>query len=134
MTPSRTPDQRLLIIGLDCAAPELVFDTWHDELPTLNRLMNQGVYTRMESCIPAITVPAWACMMSSRDPGQLGIYGFRNRADRSYDRMVTATSRDIRVPRLWDYIGQAGKRVGVVGVPQTYPVAPVNGELVSWFL
>jgi predicted AlkP superfamily phosphohydrolase/phosphomutase len=21
-------------------------------------------------------VPAWACMMSSRDPGQLGIYGF----------------------------------------------------------
>src|SRR5437870_1489607 len=107
MTPSRTPDQRLLIIGLDCAAPELVFDTWHDELPTLNRLMNQGVYTRMESCIPAITVPAWACMMSSRDPGQLGIYGFRNRVDYSYDNLGIATGRAVTVPRLWDILSAA---------------------------
>ncbi len=125
---------RLLVIGLDCAAPELVFERWRDELPTLSRLMAQGVYGPMESCIPAITVPAWSCMMSSRDPGQLGVYGFRNRADHSYENMVTATARAIKVPRLWDLLGQAGKRVGVIGVPQTYPVAPVNGELVSCFL
>ncbi len=127
-------ERRLLLIGLDCAAPELIFDRWRNELPTLNRLMQQGVYARMESCIPAITVPAWACMMSSRDPGQLGVYGFRNRADHSYDAMITATARSINVPRLWDILGAAGKRVGVIGVPQTYPVAPVNGELVSCFL
>ncbi len=128
------PDRRLLVIGLDCAAPELVFDAWRDELPTLNRLMEQGVYARMESCIPAITVPAWSCMMSSHDPGQLGIYGFRNRADHSYNNMTVATSQAIKVPRLWDILGNAGKRVGVIGVPQTFPVSPVNGELVSCFL
>lgn len=96
--------------------------------------MEQGVYGRMESCIPAITVPAWACMMSSRDPGQLGVYGFRNRADYSYDNMNIATGASINAPRLWDLLGEAGKRVGVIGVPQTFPVRPVNGELVSCFL
>lgn len=129
-----TDQRRLLVIGLDCAAPELVFEAWRDELPTLRSLIEHGAHGRLESCIPAITVPAWACMMSSRDPGQLGVYGFRNRADRSYDGMVTATARAIGAPRLWDLLGQAGKHVGVIGVPQTYPVAPVHGELVSCFL
>lgn len=127
-------DRPMLVIGLDCATPELVFDAWRAELPTLNRLMEQGVYARMESCIPAITVPAWSCMMSSSDPGQLGIYGFRNRADYSYNNMTVATSRAIKTPRLWDILGNRGKRVGVIGVPQTFPVSPVNGELVSCFL
>jgi len=100
-TPHPAPqNRRLLVIGLDCAAPELIFDAWRSDLPTLSRLMEQGVYARMESCIPAITVPAWACMMSSRDPGQLGIYGFRNRADHSYNNMITATARSLEVPRL----------------------------------
>jgi predicted AlkP superfamily phosphohydrolase/phosphomutase len=31
--------------------------------------------------IPPITVPAWAVIMSGKDPGQLGYYGFRNRKD-----------------------------------------------------
>ncbi len=133
-TPSGRPQRRLLLIGLDCAAPELVFDAWRDELPTLRRLMDRGVSARMESCIPAITVPAWACMMSSRDPGELGIYGFRNRADYSYENMTIATGRSVKVPRMWDILGARGRHVGVIGVPQTYPVSPVNGELVSCFL
>jgi len=126
--------EKLLIIGLDCAAPELIFSLWRNDLPVLRSLMERGIYGRMESCIPAITVPAWTCMMSSQDPGQLGIYGFRNRADHSYTRMATATSRSVPIPRLWDILGSAGKRVGVISVPPTYPVSPVNGELVSCFL
>ncbi|WP_353259798.1 alkaline phosphatase family protein, partial [Prochlorothrix hollandica] len=56
-------------------APDLVFDQWRSDLPHLSRLMDQGSYGRLESSIPAITVPAWSCMMSGRDPGELGIYG-----------------------------------------------------------
>jgi Uncharacterized conserved protein len=74
-----SPKPRLIIIGLDCMEPSLVFERWRQELPNLSRLMAAGSYGRMESSIPAITVPAWSCMMSGRDPGELGIYGFRNR-------------------------------------------------------
>jgi predicted AlkP superfamily phosphohydrolase/phosphomutase len=73
-------------------------------------------------------------MMSSKDPGTLGYYGFRNRADRSYEKMSTATSLAVREPLLWDYLGRAGKQVILLGVPQTYPPRPVNGLMVTDFL
>lgn len=126
--------RRMLVVGLDCAAPELVFDAWRDDLPTINRLMSRGVFGRLESTIPAITVPAWACMMTGRDPGQLGFYGFRNRADYSYDRMTIANAKAVPFPRVWDVLSAAGRRVAAIGVPQTYPVQPVNGHMVSCFL
>src|SRR6266704_1366967 len=73
-------------------------------------------------------------MMSGRDPGELGIYGFRNRGDRSYQRMVVANSRAVKFPRLWDILGNAGWRVGILGVLGTFPTPDVNGSLVSCFL
>ena len=73
-------------------------------------------------------------MLTGRDPGELGIYGFRNRADHGYDALDVADSRAVRRDRVWDHLGRAGKHVVVVGVPQTSPPVPVNGELVSCFL
>ena len=70
-----------MVIGLDCAAPELVFDRWLDDLPNLKSLYQSGLHGLLRSCDPPITVPAWSVMMSSKSPGRLGVYGFRNRAD-----------------------------------------------------
>ena len=72
--------------------------------------------------------------MSGRDPGELGIYGFRNRGDRSYQRMVVANSLAVKVPRLWDILGENGWKVAILGVPGTYPPPQVNGVLASCFL
>ena len=49
---------KLVIIGLDCAAPELVFDQWIDDLPNLKRLISEGVHGPLKSTLPPITVPA----------------------------------------------------------------------------
>jgi predicted AlkP superfamily phosphohydrolase/phosphomutase len=126
--------KKVFVIGLDCAEPTLVFERWRQYLPNIRRLMDNGTYGDLTSTIPAITVPAWASMMSSRDPGQLGFYGFRNRADYSYERMSIASSQAVKVDRVWDILSRAGKQVVVAGVPQTYPVKPVNGYLISSFL
>lgn len=128
------PTPRLLIIGLDCMEPSLVFEQWRSDLPHLNRLMSQGSYGRLESSIPAITVPAWSCMMTGRDPGELGIYGFRNRRDRSYHSMALSDGRAVKFPRLWDYLGEAGWKVAAISVPGTSPPYAVKGSLVSCFL
>jgi len=66
-------------------------------------------------------------MTASRDPGELGAYGFRNRKDHSYDGYAFATSAQVKVPRLWDWLGKAGLHTVVLGVPQTYPPSAVNG-------
>ncbi len=130
----REKSRKVFVIGLDCGEPSLVFDKWRDDLPNLRHLMEGGAYGPLTSSIPCITVPAWCSMTSSKDPGVLGFYGFRNRADYSYDKMSIATGAAVQTPRVWDLLGQAGKQVILSGVPQTYPVQPVNGYLVSDFL
>jgi predicted AlkP superfamily phosphohydrolase/phosphomutase len=125
---------RALVIGLDCAAPQWVLERWLDDLPNLRSLAERGSYGVLRSCEPPITVPAWSVMTSSRSPGALGFYGFRNRRDHSYDALAFADSRAVRVPRVWDLLSAHGRDVVVLGVPQTYPVSRVNGVMVSCFL
>jgi predicted AlkP superfamily phosphohydrolase/phosphomutase len=129
---ARSP--RLVMIGLDCATPSLTFDRYADDMPTLTRLRASAAWGSLRSIVPPITVPAWACMMSGRTPGDLGIYGFRNRHAYDYDSLAFATARDIRVPRLWDALSAAGKRSVILGVPGTYPPSPLEGCMVSCFM
>ncbi len=126
--------KRVLVIGLDCVPPEVVFERLRGELPTLQRLMREGAYGRLESVVPPITVPAWACMLTGRTPGELGIYGFRNRRDYSYDGLRIVTSRAVRAKAVWDHLSDAGKTSIVVGVPPSYPPKPLKGLMISCFL
>jgi predicted AlkP superfamily phosphohydrolase/phosphomutase len=130
----RSRERRVFVVGLDCAAPELVFDRWRDDLPNLSRLADIGLSGELESSIPAITVPAWSSMLSGRDPGEIGVYGFRNRSDHSYDKQFIATNSYVHLPRIWDHLTAAGKSSVVIGVPQTYPVKELKGWLISGFL
>ena len=128
---SFSKNKRIMVIGLDCLVPDLVFTTWRHDLPVLNELMSNGVYGPLESSIPPITCPAWMCMVTSKDPGQLGVYGFRNRRDYSYTGLSIANSTAITVPTVWDILGHHGKKVLLLGIPQTYPPKPVNGIMVT---
>ena len=137
----RPRKRKVLVVGLDCAPPSVLFSAGDenplglkDELQNLSRLIDEGIYGPLSSSIPCITVPAWTSMLSGKDPGVLGFYGFRNRADHSYERMNIATGNAIHEPRVWDILGEADRTSIVVGVPQTYPVKPLNGYLISSFL
>ena len=130
----RAAKKRVLIIGLDCAEPSLVFAKYRSELPNLQSLVSRGAWGEIESTIPPITVPAWMSALTSKDPGQLGVYGFRNRADHSYEKMTIANSRAITEPAVWDYLGRAGKQSYLVGVPPSFPPKPVNGGMIGCFL
>ena len=72
-----TPETKVVIIGLDSLEPSLAFERWADKLPNLTRLRERGAWGKLRSSDPPITVPAWMSMMSSKDPGTLGYYGFR---------------------------------------------------------
>jgi predicted AlkP superfamily phosphohydrolase/phosphomutase len=129
------PIEKVLVIGLDCCEPSLVFDRWSDDLPNLRQLMRSGLHGNLESCLPPITVPAWTCMTTGKDPGTLGIYGFRNRRDYNYGALGTATDLDVHEPRVWEIVGGTGKKTITVGVPQTFPIVrPPNGCMVTGFL
>ncbi len=125
---------KVLVIGLDCATPQLVFDRWLDELPNIKKIVSGGVYGRLKTVIPPITCPAWMCMMTGKAPNKLGVYGFRNRKGNSYSEINIANSTEIKEKTVWQILSEAGKKSIVVGVPQTYPPKPMNGYLVTSFL
>ena len=64
---------RVAVIGLDCATPQLLFRDLADEVPTIRSLLDGALHGDLQSITPPITVPAWACAMTGKTPGQLGI-------------------------------------------------------------
>jgi len=125
---------RLCVIGLDCVTPELFFGPWLEEMPNIRRLIEGGFAGNMVSTIPPITVPAWMSMMTSTDPGMLGIYGFRSRASHDYADVFTVNSSNVKAKTLWNYLSRNRLRSIILGVPLTYPPKPLRGVLASSFL
>jgi len=125
---------KLLVIGLDCAAPSIMFDKLADQLPNISKMREDGVWGKLRSCDPPITVPAWMVMATGRTPGELGLYGFRSREGNSYNKIKIPTSRDIKYDTIWDIIGKRNKRSIVIAVPPSYPPRPITGILVTDFL
>ena len=126
--------RRIVVAGLDGVPPELLFDKLLPELPTLKYLTSRGLYGPMRSCDPPITVPAWMVMMTGRTPADLGIFGFRERKSASYTDVSLVTSASVKLPTVWDYLGKAGKRSCLFGVPPGYPPKPIQGVMVGCHL
>ena len=71
---------------------------------------------------------------TSKDPGELGIYGFRNRSDYSYTGLSIADSSKVVEPAVWDILARYGKQSVTLAIPPSYPPKPVNGCSVGCFL
>src|SRR5262245_64932134 len=126
----------VLVIGLDGACWRL-FAPWAraGRLPALAALMERGTWGPLASTVPALTLPAWASFMTGKNPGGHGVYAFHRMAFDRYDSAGLANAADLRAARIWDVAGQAGKRVGVINVPPSYPLRPIaNGYLVGCML
>jgi len=125
--------RKILIVGLDSAPAEIVFDRRTD-FPVLNRLLESGVHGTMRSSDPPITIPAWMSMMTGKDAGRLGAYGFRHRTGYTYDKMWIATSQSFREPAVWDILGGLGEPSVLVSIPPSYPPRPVAGQRIGCFI
>ncbi|MFB6291340.1 MAG: alkaline phosphatase family protein [Candidatus Bipolaricaulia bacterium] len=131
---SANANKELLIFGLDGATFDLL-DPWFDrgELPFLEKLINQGVRGGMTSTIPPLTGPAWSSFHTGVNPGKHGVFDWGSSGEETYgEGMVDSSS--IATKTAWEIAGEAGKKVGVIGVPVTYPPRKVNGFMTSGVL
>jgi predicted AlkP superfamily phosphohydrolase/phosphomutase len=121
-------------MGLDCAAPDLVFNRFRSRIPNIAAMVDEGASGTLASTDPPITIPAWMSMMTGKDAGQLGIYGFRHRKNKSYDEIWISSAESIRARKVWDLVGGAGGKSCIVAVPPTYPPPKISGWLISCFI
>jgi predicted AlkP superfamily phosphohydrolase/phosphomutase len=126
--------KKVVIIGWDCAAPELIFDKMLPVMPNLKKLLERSLYGILRTVEPPITVPAWMCMMTGCDPGQLGLYGFRHREPGNYERIWIPDSSKIAKPALWNIVNENQGKIAIVGIPPMYPPPELDGIVVSGFI
>ncbi len=122
---------KLLVIGLDGATLDLI-EPWAKQglLPNLARLMQAGVYGRLQSVLPVLSSAAWSSFMTGVNPGKHGLYDFVKRAPDGYQLRPVDRS-NLQEPTLWGLLSQVEKKVCVINVPMTYPPEIVNGMMVT---
>ena len=126
---------KLAIIGLDSVPPEILFDKLMDKLPNLGKMYKEGVHGRLRTCDPPITVPAWMVMMTGKNPGELGIYGFRHRKGPSYTDGYIVNSTHVKYRTVWEILSDNDIPSIVLGVPPGYPPKEVPlANTVSCFI
>jgi predicted AlkP superfamily phosphohydrolase/phosphomutase len=123
--------KKVFVLGLDGATFDLI-NPWIEEgrLPHIAQLVREGVSGTLISTIPDHSAAAWSSFITGKNPGKHGLFHFSEHAQDSYKvRFVNASMRD--GSSLWSFISTAGKKVGILNVPMTYPPEKVNGFMVS---
>ncbi len=124
--------KRVAVIGLDCVPARFLFGEYARMTPNLQLLARHGAWGTLRSTDPPITIPAWTTITTGKDPGELGVYGFRNRVGRDYPLKTTDAGAVIE-PRVWDYLEDAGLESLLIGIPHTYPAHSHAGITIAGF-
>ncbi|MBI3654381.1 MAG: alkaline phosphatase family protein [Acidobacteria bacterium] len=128
--------KKVLFIGLDGSTFDVLDPLMQQGLmPRLQRFIEDGVRSPLETTIPPITPTAWVSFATGTNPGKHGIFEFllrRKGSGKLPDMPVSARVRD-GLP-FWDILGNQGKPAIVTNMPVTYPPTMTNGVMVADFL
>jgi len=124
---------RVIVIGLDGATWDLI-KPWTDEgkLPTFKKLMAEGAWGTLKSLDLPISSSSWTTITTGVNPGKHGIFDFSVRRENSYDTRPLS-SKEVKYLRVWDVLGNYGKKSYIINVPMTYPPEKINGAMISGF-
>jgi predicted AlkP superfamily phosphohydrolase/phosphomutase len=120
-----------IVLGLDGANWDLL-EPWLEagNLPNIQSLREEGTWSDMESCLPPVTCPNWRCYSTGKNPGKLGVFWWE-KIDTENRTLTTPTSRSFKSSNYWDYLNDAGKTVGIMNLPMSYPPFEVDGWMIA---
>lgn len=118
----------ILVIGLDAATMDLI-EPWASagHLPTLSRLIDEGVSARFLSTPNMHSASAWTSILTGLNPGRHGLYVFSDR-DFATGRQVFFKGGDRAGDLITRHFARAGQTSGLLNVPMTYPAEGSAGS------
>ncbi|MFH1708451.1 MAG: alkaline phosphatase family protein [Planctomycetota bacterium] len=100
-------------------------------MPRLAGIIAASRLAPMRSSVPHISSVAWSSLVTGRNPGEHGIFGFVELAPGSYD-FTFPDSGSLRANPFW--LDEPDRRHAIINVPSTYPARPLNGVLIAGFV
>lgn len=118
------------LIGLDGASFDIL-DPMITEgrLPVIANLLENGASGVLRSNIAPFTPQAWASVITGKNPGKHGVFGFVREMPGCPPEFLS--SRSINGDRLWTWFGRGGLSSLVMNVPLTYPPEPLTGKMIT---
>lgn len=122
---------KVIVIGLDGGSWNYI-QNWiaSGKLPTFKKLQAEGAWGTLQSQLPPVTSPNWKCFSTGLNPAKLGVFWWEN-VDVKNRKIYVPSAATFHGKEIFDYLSEAGYRVGVVNMPTTYPPHPINGIMVS---
>jgi predicted AlkP superfamily phosphohydrolase/phosphomutase len=124
---------RQLLVGLDAMEWSLV-ERWANEgkLPTFRRLIQQGVRARLTTTAAQLPDTVWACIYTGTNPGKFEKF-FYVQYDANTMGLRNVPDDAIRRKPFWDFMSEAGRRVGIADVPKFPLSKSINGfQFTNW--
>ena len=135
---SGTP--KIVLIGIDGGEWRIIRPLIKKgELPNFARLVTEGASGDLTSYGLTMSPQVWNTIVTGKHYNEHGIDWFVVRLDDLDEHAdmegkapyIPITSRQRKVPTIWDIFSQAGETTGVIGFWATWPATPVNGYMVS---
>jgi len=124
--------KRTILIGIDGASHSLLKDfITSGVMPNLKRLASQGVLCRMTAPLPDNSAVSWSSIMTGKNPGEHGIFGFTDIIPHTYT-MHFPNFLSLETETFWQR--EPDKKHVIINLPFTYPVQSMNGYMVSGFV
>lgn len=126
---------KLIMLGIDGATWNIIkSQADKGNLSTFKKLMDNGVWSDSESCIPPLTASAWTCIATGKNPGKTGIFDFFSRVSKSHLETRAFNSYKIKRARpLWDFLSENDYRMGIWNYPFLFAVYKIDGFMVSGY-
>ena len=114
-------DSKILVIGWDGATFDIIKPLVDaGRMPTMARLLAEGMHAPLNSTTPAVTPVAWSSFMTGVHPGSHGIFdAFRYDTAHRTLRMVHAGMRT--APTIFKILDDRGRPSGALNIPMTWP-------------
>ncbi|RJP17690.1 MAG: hypothetical protein C4520_15885 [Candidatus Abyssobacteria bacterium SURF_5] len=126
--------RKVCVVGLDGVPYTLLKRLTEDgTMPETAEILRSGHLAQMKVTLPEISAVSWPSFMTGVNPGQHSIFGFVDLKPHSYSLRFPSFG-DVRVPTIWDKLGEKKKRSIVINQPSTYPARPIEGVLISGFV
>ena len=123
----------ILIIGIDGGTWDILKPAINEGfMPNLKSIIEKDSHGTLKSVIPAITPAAWSSFQTGKNPGHNGVYDFQQWITNTLSSKVVNSTNITNT--IWELASNAGKKVGVLNVPMTYPPKIINGNMVTGLL
>lgn len=122
---------RTVVIGID-GVPFGIMDELSDKgyMPNFAALKDRGNFSKMHSAVPEVSNVNWSSIVTGKNPGEHGIYGFTDLIEGTYT-LSFPDRRSLRASPFWE---DREKRYVILNVPAMYPAPDINGTFISGFV